>query len=86
MQITPLTKHLPSEWLPDVKLTNREDDVANLLLAGLSKQDAADVLGVSRDQVTAVSTRVFKKFNVSNQIKLLALAIESLMPVDYDLS
>jgi DNA-binding CsgD family transcriptional regulator len=87
MQITPLTKHIPSEWVPGVDdLTRTEKNYCNLMLAGMTKKEIAKATGVGPKTSSDHVANICKKLNVSDQYQLMALVIEALMPIDYDLS
>jgi DNA-binding CsgD family transcriptional regulator len=87
MKIIPLTKHLPIEWLPGVdNLTRTETQYCNLMLTGMDKKQIAKATGVGDRTASEHVSNICRKLNVSNQYQLMALVIEALMPVDYDVS
>ena len=53
-----------------IKLTNREKDVIELLVLGLSNQEIADKLFVSIHTVKAVLENLYSKFDVHNRVAL----------------
>ena len=65
------------------ELCLREADVFCLILEGLSTQEIADALHVSKQSVKAYLHRLFIKFGVSNRSQLIVSAFERVCPVDH---
>lgn len=55
-----------------MKLTNRQNDVFNLLVKGMSTQEIADALYVTDKCVKGHITAIFEKYSVKSRAKLIA--------------
>ncbi|WP_318519982.1 EAL domain-containing protein [Photobacterium leiognathi] len=55
---------------PQISLSKREQDVAQLLLAGFSNKYISYELGISQKTVSTFKMRIFKKMNVKSLIEL----------------
>lgn len=83
MRIIPLTRRLPTEWLPGIeRLTPTERQTVDLMCAGLTNAQTARVLKTSENSVKCAAHQVYNKLNVSNQHQLMALIIAAIMPED----
>ena len=58
------------------KLTNREKEIMIALLDGMSINDIANSLHISRKTVTTHKSKVYKKFNLNNMIEFVKLGNE----------
>ena len=56
------------------KLTNREHQVLELLLDGLSNFDISKALGISKSTVKSHVANIYGKYGVNNRIKLMKIA------------
>ncbi len=58
-------------WEDSAKLTNREKQVAALLIEGKKRKEIADTLFVTESTIKKHSSSVYKKLNVDNRKELL---------------
>jgi DNA-binding NarL/FixJ family response regulator len=65
------------------ELSAREADVFSLALDGLSTQEVADTLHLSKQSVKVYLHRLFLKFGVNNRAKLIVAAFVRVCPVDH---
>ena len=63
--------HLSKTALEKAGLTNREMDVAELVIAGDSNQEIADMLSISSNTVRVHVSNLFQKMNVKNRVQLI---------------
>ncbi len=56
-------------------LTQREEEVLNLLLQGYSNNKIAEILSVSVHTVKAHVDSIFRKFNVHNKVQAAVYAV-----------
>lgn len=63
------------------KLTNRESDVFELLMHGLTTKDIAIKLNLSEQSIKLHLGRLYKKFNVTNRTQLVIAAFSYISPV-----
>ena len=60
-----------TEVMPDVKLTKREMQIAELCIKGLINKEIADKLGISQRTVEAHKNNIYKKLGINNTIELM---------------
>lgn len=60
-------QHCADRGLAELQLTERESEIARLLLKGLSNAEIADILRISEKTVKQYLTQVFLKANVSGR-------------------
>ena len=63
--------HLSKSGLEKAGLTSREMDVAELVIAGDSNQEIADMLSISNNTVRVHISNLFQKMNVRNRVQLI---------------
>ncbi len=51
------------------RLTKREEEILRLLVEGLSNQEMADALNISKHTVKAHTESIYRKFNVHNKVQ-----------------
>ena len=57
--------------IPDVKLTKREMQIAELCAKGIINKEIADILGVSQRTVETHKNNIYKKLGINNTIELV---------------
>ena len=57
--------------MPDVKLTKREMQIAELCAKGIINKEIADILGVSQRTVETHKNNIYKKLGINNTIELV---------------
>jgi len=62
--------------LPEIRLTPREREVTELLIAGRANREIASTLGVETKTVKSHVGRLLQKFNVPNRVALTVRALE----------
>ena len=60
-----------------LSLTKRQTEILSLMDRGLSNQEVADTLFISKDTVKTHITQIFKLFNVKNRVNCLRVAKQS---------
>ena len=55
----------------DVLLAKREDEVANLVAAGLSNREVAERLGLTEHTVSNYLFRIYEKLGISGRVELV---------------
>ena len=73
------SRHRPasSNEPPELELTSRESEIAELICRGLTTPEIAELLGTSKLTVRNQLSRIFRKANVSNRTELAALRAAS---------
>jgi NarL family two-component system response regulator LiaR len=66
----------PRSAIPDYNLTERERAILDLMVKGLSNQEIADQIFVSRATVKAYVSTILSKLGVQNRIEAVRLALE----------
>ena len=61
---------------PFAQLSDRELQVANMIIDGQKPHAIADVLSVSTKTVNSFRYRIFEKFNISNDVELVLFAVK----------
>lgn len=61
-------------------LAKREDEVANLVAAGLSNREAAEKLGLSEHTVSNYLFRIYEKLGISSRVELVLYIIKQRQP------
>jgi len=64
------------------RLTNRETEVLELVMEGLSTSEIADKIFLSHQGVKAHLTSLFRKFSVKNRPQLILTALNEISPVE----
>ena len=64
--------------LTEDKLTNREQEVYNYLLHGLSYSDMADTMGIGKNTIVTYVMNIFLKKMVNSRYELMAQRIKEL--------
>jgi DNA-binding NarL/FixJ family response regulator len=64
------------------RLTNRETEVLELIMQGLSTSDIAEQIFLSHQGVKAHLTTLFRKFDVKNRSQLILRALDEASPVE----
>jgi DNA-binding NarL/FixJ family response regulator len=64
------------------RLTNRELEVLELVLQGMSTSEIAERIFLSHQGVKAHLTTLFRKFNVKNRPQLILSALDEVSPVE----
>lgn len=57
-------------------LTDREKEIAHLIINGISNQEIADTLFISRSTVKTHVQNIFKKLNIQKRYQLLSMAFQ----------
>lgn len=70
------SRELPTGGLPTGKLTRREREVLNLVIAGCSNKEIAQQCSVSEQTVKHHLTRMFDKVGASNRLELAMVATQ----------
>lgn len=68
---SPQVNSLSTEKLKKIGLTNREQEVASLLIGGMTYQQAADKLSISIQTFKTHASRIYAKTNSQNKMELL---------------
>ncbi len=63
------------------RLTNRESEVLELILEGMTTNEIADKIFLSHQGVKAHLTNLFRKFEVKNRAQLIIRALDEISPV-----
>lgn len=84
-QIYQLKKHLSDvirDEFKNWKLTRTEQEIALILIKGLSMQEIGDARGVKEKSVRHRATSIYAKANVANRYELTSYFIEDLLAPD----
>ena len=60
-----------TDAMPDVKLTKREMQVAELCVKGMINKEIAEQLGISQRTVEAHKNNLYRKLGINNTIELM---------------
>lgn len=61
-------------------LQDREKEIAHLIINGISNQEIADILFISRSTVKTHVQKIFKKLNIQKRYQLLSMAFQKNSP------
>lgn len=65
---------LPADFLQHTSLSNREQEVVELILAGKSNKEIARILKISENTVKNHITKILRKLNLQDRVELFLLA------------
>ena len=73
--LTPEIKRVMTENPPNQKLTNRQLQILDLLVRGLSNRDIADLLNIREDSVKKHANAIYAKIGAANRVEAATIAL-----------
>ena len=73
--LTPEIRRILAENPPDQKLTDRQLQILDLVVRGLSNRDIAELLKIREDSVKKHANAIYAKIGAANRVEATAIAI-----------